>query len=373
MKTEVIKLDEERELSRAISRASEVLAGGGLVGFPTETVYGLAANVDQPDSLARLSQIKHRPAQKPYTLHLGDRAGLSRYVPALSLVDRQFLRKVWPGPLTVIFAVGEKQREVVGQKLPSRHFEALYHNNSIGIRLPDHPVARELLRCVDGPVVAPSANLAGGRPPTCAEEVVEQLGDEIDLLLDSGPTKYAKPSTIIRLSGDNMEVVREGVLDRGSLDRMRSVTLVFVCTGNSCRSPMAAGFCEQLLAEKLCCRVDQLGDKGYKIRSVGVMASEGSRAAPEAIQVCRELGVDISGHQAGLLTVEQLKQADYVFVMDRSHYHRVVSLEPEAADRSALLAGQDEIRDPIGMPLEVYRRSAAQIKQAVRERLNEIL
>ncbi len=169
-----------------------------------------------------------------------------------------------------------------------------------------------------------------------------------------------------------MEILREGVLDAGAVERMREVNILFVCTGNSCRSPMAAGFCKMALAEKLGCSVDQLAEKGYKVLSAGIMAGDDFPAAPEAVQACYEASVDISGHRSRLTTAELVNRADYIYVMDSSHHHAVKNLAPQKAAQMVLLSKEGDIEDPIGMPIETYRKCAKQIARCVQERMDEI-
>jgi len=372
VETKVIQARSEADIAGAVSQACKVLSQGGLVAFPTETVYGLAGRADLPDSLDKLAELKERPSSKPFTLHIGQKSLVNRYIPELSPVNRQFLRKAWPGPLTVIFSLNEQQERLVREILSDELIAALYHNSTIGMRLPDNRVAQRLLDGVDGPVVAPSANLADEAPPTSADEVLEQLDGRIDLVLDGGPTRYARPSTIVRLN-DDMEVIRAGVLDSETVGRMRSLTVLFVCTGNTCRSPMAQGLCGKQLAEKLGCSVDQLAAKGYKIISAGVAGRDGVGASSEAVEACGQMGVDIAGHRARRLTVDVVNQADFIFVMTRAHRKAVLELARQGADRVVLLAGQDEIEDPLGMGIEQYRECARLIERCLRQRLDETL
>ena len=373
MTTKVIRITQPSEIAPAAAQAAEVLRKGGLVGFPTETVYGLAANADLPESLTRLHQVKQRPKDQPSTLHIGERRQLDRYVPHLSPLDKQFLRKAWPGPLTVIFSLSPAQQKQLQDTLPQHQWQALYCHAAIGARLPDQPVAQQMLSGVNSPVVAPSANRAGQAPPNCGPDVLAQLDGQIDLLLDAGPTRYAKSSTIIRLRDDNMEIIRPGVLDEAALKRMRSLTILFVCTGNSCRSPVAAGLCRKELAEKVGCSIDELPKKGYKVLSAGVLAFDGGPASDQAVQVSREAGVDISGHRVQRVTPELLGRADYVFVMDHSHLQEVTAASPNVQDRTMLLDGDREVADPIGAGIEVYRACAKQIASGLRERLQGIV
>jgi protein-tyrosine phosphatase len=189
--------------------------------------------------------------------------------------------------------------------------------------------------------------------------------------LDGGVTRYAKASTVVRLAGDELEVLREGVLDAGTIERMRMVTIVMVCTGNSCRSPMAEAFFAELLAGRLGCRIDDLGPRGYKIESAGTSTAPGMPAASESVAICGERGLDISRHQAQLVTESLLGRADVVFVMEESH-RRLLEAMGARSGQVMLLCEEGAVADPIGQGIGAYRRCAAQIDRCVRARLEEL-
>ena len=373
MKTKVIDARQSDGLGQAIQEAAHVLQGGGLVAFPTETVYGLAAVADIPEAVKRLARIKDRPVDKPFTLHIGRKEDLDQYVPGVKGLNQQLLKKAWPGPLTVVFVLTAAQDKIIHNTLPKNKLQSLYFQGTLGVRFPDHAVAQALLNAVEGSVVAPSANKAGATPPCNADEVIEALAGEIDLVLDAGPTKYQKASTVVQIEGVDLRIVREGVLDQGTIARMRSMGILFVCTGNTCRSPMAEGFCRCEIAKKLGCTVDQLGQRGYKIGSAGVMAFAGAGATSHAVQACREERVDIGNHRARVLTVPLVNEADYIFTMETTHYREVVNLEPSAAGRTAMLSADGEIEDPIGRQAEFYHVCASRIKTGVLQRIGELL
>ena len=248
METQVIQVDRWTPDYRTIAEAAAVVDAGGLVAFPTETVYGIACRVDS-QALERLNQVKKREADKPYTLHIGSKEDVSLYVPRMQLRVQKLVDRGWPGPLTVIFELSDSDAADQRKRLGKEMFENLYHDNSIGIRCPDNAAALMLLREVNGPVVAPSANIGGHRPAVDAEGVLAQLAGQVDAVLDGGPCRYKKSSTVVRAGPRGFEVLREGMLSKEDLERLSRVQFLFVCTGNTCRSPIAEGIFGKYLAE----------------------------------------------------------------------------------------------------------------------------
>lgn len=372
MKTEVLSLLGGEGYWNHIRKAAQLLADGGLVAFPTETVYGLGANAANPEAIQRLRSVKDRAEEKPFTAHIARRSVLEQFVPAPGSIGRRLSEKAWPGPLTLVFHVPEVDRAPIVEKLPGRRTETLYHEGTIGLRCPDSKEAGDLLDEAKVPVVAASANCAGNPAPVTADEVLQDLDGKIDLLLDGGTARYAKPSTIVRVNGESFKVVREGVYDERILRRFLTVNFLFICTGNTCRSPMAAACCRKLLAERLGCPMEELEARGYGILSAGAFGFGGAPATSGAIAVMRHRGLDLSHHRAQPLTPELIHAADHIFVMCRSHKDEVLRLVRSAEDRTRLLDEQEEIDDPIGGADSVYEACAQRIEGALRCRLEEI-
>ncbi len=261
-----------------LAAAAEVVDAGGLVAFPTETVYGIACRATL-DAVARLDSLKGRDADKHYTLHIGRNDAYRVYVPKTDRRVENLIGRAWPGPLTLVFGLHPVELSRQKGQVGTDAFDILYKDGSIGIRCPQHPAAAMLLQLTRHPVVAPSANLGGHDPATEADEVLDQLGDQVDVILDGGPCRYRRSSTVARVGRHGVEVLREGVYSEMDLRSMANMTFLFVCTGNTCRSAMAEGLFKTQLAKKLGCGVDELERNGYKVISAGIMNMVGVPAS----------------------------------------------------------------------------------------------
>ena len=240
MQTKVIQLNTAKTDLVKIAEAAQLIDAGGLVAFPTETVYGIASRAETT-SLTKLNKLKGRKSDKHYTLHLGQKTDLKKYRPAVGIRAEKLIRKAWPGPLSIVFELDAEDIEKQQTRLDKEVFKTLYKDNSIGIRCPDNPIASILLQSTKSPVVAPSANIQGQPPATDAGQVLTQLSGRIELLLDAGPCKYKKSSTVVKIGKKGLEILRPGVYSQTELEMMSQVKFLCVCTGNTCRSPMAEG------------------------------------------------------------------------------------------------------------------------------------
>jgi L-threonylcarbamoyladenylate synthase len=199
-----------------LDRAVQVLEAGGLVAFPTETVYGLGADAGNPDAVARIFAVKGRPTDHPLIVHIGDANELDQWAFSLSVPARLLADAFWPGPLTLLV---ERSPWVPNAVTGGR--------STVGLRVPDHPVARALLRGFAAQrrgrpagIAAPSANRFGRVSPTTADHVRADLGDDVDLILDGGPCAVGVESTIVDCSGPEPQVLRLGGV---SLERLTDV------------------------------------------------------------------------------------------------------------------------------------------------------
>jgi len=175
-----------------LAEAAHILCDGGLVAFPTETVYGLAADATNPQAVMRLNRVKGRPPEKPYSIHLYETAQIAAFVETIPPLATRLMERFWPGPLTIVMRSKD--------------------GKTVGFRLPNHPVAQAFLRRCQRPVVAPSANRSGFPPPTDGREALTALDGQFDCLLDAGPTPLGRESTVVSVVGGQLEILREGAI-----------------------------------------------------------------------------------------------------------------------------------------------------------------
>jgi L-threonylcarbamoyladenylate synthase len=194
-------------LNLEIRRAAEILRAGGLVAFPTETVYGLGADASNAAAVARVYAAKGRPEAHPVIVHFADADRAFEWAREVPEAARQLAARFWPGPLTLILKRSAKAGDFVtgGQ-------------DSVGLRVPSHPVAQLLLREFGGGVAAPSANLFGNVSPTSAAHVREDLGRQVDLLLEGGSSEVGIESTILDLSGGSPVLLRPGFISKADIE-----------------------------------------------------------------------------------------------------------------------------------------------------------
>jgi L-threonylcarbamoyladenylate synthase len=191
-----------------VERAAEILKGGGLVAFPTETVYGLGALGLDPAAVERIFVAKGRPHSDPLILHVADPEWVRALVRELPPAAQPLVSRFWPGPLTLVLPRSER--------VPDRVTAGL---DSVAVRMPRHPVALELIRRVGEPLAAPSANLFGHTSPTTAQHVLADLNGRIDAVLDAGPTEVGVESTVLDVRGDTPILLRPGGVTREELEQ----------------------------------------------------------------------------------------------------------------------------------------------------------
>ena len=370
MQTQVIKLDGAEARAEAVKAAAKVLSDGGLVGFPTETVYGIAANAGDAGAMERLRALKQRPEGEPFTLLIGDKKQVGHYAGEVGWPGSSLAQRGWPGPLTLIFHAKNPPALTTGGA--NEQIKGLYYKGAIGLRCPDHCFSLELLKEISLPIVAPSANRRGKPPAVQADEILAEMDGELELVLDGGRCRYGRASTVVEVKQGRYKIVREGILDRRMIAEMARMRIMFVCTGNTCRSAMAEGILRAKLAQKLDCKPAVLAEHGFEVFSNGTMGLTGAPATEYAIKAAAELGADIRKHLSQGLSEQNIQRADHIFAMTSGHLAEVLRLAPEAESKAKCLDLLGDISDPIGLNLRGYRKCAAKLDKLIAKRLKEL-
>ncbi len=226
METAVLKVDAQKPEPDVIRRAAEVIRAGGLVAFPTETVYGLGANGLDSAAVARIFEAKGRPATNPVILHVSEGAEVLNVAANWPETAGKLAARFWPGPLTLVVPKADRVPGIVTAGGPT-----------VAVRCPNHPVARALIREAGVPIAAPSANRSTELSPTRAEHVLKSLNGGIDLLLDGGPCSGGLESTVVDVTGEVPRLLRPGLITVPMLESVCGRVEIGAKEGGVARSP----------------------------------------------------------------------------------------------------------------------------------------
>lgn len=380
----VVDLQRSEDPRDLVHRAVQVLAEGGVVGVPTDSLYAVVASGLSEPAVERLQNLnlgsnnhqvkgngsfsKSQPqataAQPAFPMTLAPMAiaipsaqAAEDYMPAASKLAKRLARRCWPGPV-LLLACCDQSESLASRLPPMVRNQVVAEDGCVGFRVVSHGVFKQLHRFLAGPIVIRSAYSPTGSPVTTGEQLAALVGDQVPLILDDGATRYGGPSTIVRVTGEKFEIVREGVVETAAITQFAKPLLAVVCTGNTCRSPMA----EVMLRERfraLTGREDAVG-----VVSAGLAAFQGDRATNQAVEVMGRRGLDLTGHASQPMTEQILQLADVILTMTRNHRDAILSKYPEAADRvHTLRIDGGDISDPVGSPIEVYQACADQIDE----------
>jgi L-threonylcarbamoyladenylate synthase len=205
----MLKINPAHPESERIHRAAEIIMSGGVIGYPTETVYGLGANAFLPDAVERIFTLKQRVASQAILLIAADLDQVAQLVSEMPNVALRLAESFWPGPLTLIFNAGPKViPELIGA------------SGTVGVRIPGNAICLELLKATGIPITSTSANISGQQNPISAEEVLKYFGERLDLIIDGGKTPSRVPSTVLSLVDSRPVLIREGAIQKSDIEKI---------------------------------------------------------------------------------------------------------------------------------------------------------
>ena len=379
-----------------IRRAAELLTQGKLVILPTETVYGIALSLHSPMARAAARAIKARNtdsggqplAQTPWVIHVESAEALLSWVPHVSALGRRLITKSLPGPMAFQIRLDAESEQSAKKRLnhgdsddvAAETISIVEGESYLTLRCPDFGATLDVIAAVKQPI----AIVGAGTPaqpavfelPDLPAQVLAPVGgrgddSEIRAALEGGPTRYRRSSTLVRIDGENYAVVRQGVIDERIIHRLADFTILFLCSGNTCRSPMAAALAARAIADKLHISPQELPLRHIVVQSAGLHAARGMRAAAGGDGRGEGLGGDLSGHISQPTTPDLLRRADVIYTMTDAHREEVLELFPGAERKTIRLDPEGDIADPIGSPLPVYERVARSLAAVMKERLSE--
>lgn len=368
------------ERSAMIQRAAEALTDHHCIVVPTDTLYGLMTRADKQGA-ELLDQFTGHPeintANEPrMTLHLADREQFLEHVVLQAATTRRLVDRLLPGPARLLIEQPDAQISALCESLGISR--GLIDNGThIAIRIPDHPLCRQIIRAAAVPCVARRLGAAiwsiGDNPGTNLTSIPENWSSIEDqtlvpsIILDDGSTLHEKGSTTVTLSlNGKIEVSAYGAMSEREVLSNLERTVLFVCTGNTCRSPMAEAIARDMLDKQ-----DHEGITTH-FASAGVAAGNGMPATREALDALGSMGITLEDHQSRMLTLDMIDHAEVIYTMTPSHAQAIMTMAPNSVHKVFVLDEHESVPDPIGQSAQMYQHTADRLRELIARRLEEI-
>lgn len=367
------KIDPENPDKNTIKKAVKCLEEGGLIVYPTDTLYGLGVDVFNRKAVNKLFLVKQRDMRNPVSLMLHSIQQIKEIFGIDSPALRTDLEKLLPGKYTAVInnPLQKKIPIIENVNEPGTYLE------KVGVRIPDHAVCKELTTLIDSPISTTSANLSGAKNVFNIQDIIAYMGDKLDLILDAGPIKQSKGSTVIDFTHTPYKILRAGDISSddvaekiGSkkiLQLRDKFIITFVCSGNICRSPMAEYILRQMLTKTKY-------RKHVKVQSAGTLRIETSPAHEYAINVSNAHDLDLNPHSSQPVDDKIMEKSDLVFALAQNHFVELNRRYPQHKNKIGLLKqwkrpyqiSIPSIADPIGHSLTFFQGTYDEIYSEVK-------
>lgn len=370
---EYYKINPQKPDYKIVKRAIQVLKGGGIIVYPTNTLYGLGVDAFNKRALDRLFVIKQRGPHQAVSLLVASLEQLRSLFGVLPSTQYKHLLRLLPGKFT--FLVQSRLRENL--LYLATKTDAQNKTPKVGFRIAEFPLCKQLSLGLGSPITSTSANLTGRPNARTVQDVIAQFGDRLDLILDAGPVKDISGSTVIDLTKKPYLIVREGAEPLDEIKkklpdvefkrRKEKFQVTFVCSGNICRSAMAKGILSEVLSKT---RFKDL----IIVESAGTLKLASGPAHPLTVEIAAEHGIDLSTHQAKPISQAIVEQSDLLIAMAVNHYEFLRAHFPDHKEKIILLKewhrstklANPSVADPIGHDRPFFEKTFREIQSEIK-------